>query len=1189
MSNFYYDDEIDYLISQLGVGDAPVNQASRTITMNTYYARRRKQEKYQHEKQREYRERCKLVEKSKRKLNRRGKVAWAESGVGPIDTRQGVQLTSREITSLAERPMYTGDHSMSDATIKETAWDLSRIVERPTLVTSFEWTSSSVKGALLYRGSVPAAVLPIKLARIPFETFQYWSGDVVLRLQVAGSPIVQGIVAMTFVPLVTLSELNSMQDFPSLTINPTVYLYANTNTHAELRIPYNHFQSYLDTDFPADRNTVPREQNLGFVQIYVFDPLIAVGSVTSINCSLFAMLENNQFKVPRLSSSIIVASNRMPHAESGIISSALHSITSVGMSVLNPLMEDLGHTAKNLMTRVSNITPQSLISQSGMKALPSNFVGDAIDQVGGMLEGALGFLGLDNPTIPTEDMRTAVKANGSMNYAVGPEHIEKLAVMPSALSLTMPETFGTVTDEMDVSFLYRKYSYLGSFSIPKTAAVGNIVYSIPMSPFPTLQKIPNTNLPLVPCGDIIQNTVIFPLISYLGLPYRWWTGGLKIKFIVCSSSLHTCKLFVAFNYGVWTPPSSLLDTTSQYGIAIEISQGSNEFEFAIPYVALQPYKEVCRGVFNPSNSMGTMNVAILNPLVAPSTVAESISVNVFIAGSDDFSYEFIAGMNPALPVFPSTAFSGIQQPNQAAMSTHYARDYSVYSDIPIAESGVIAQQTVAPTNVVTTVTDLAVGEDDGTDIQIAPPQVELQVDDHFGITGISLRNIAKKYQLIGQFELKPISNAIGNVWSHARISTEDIFSIPYFGKVPPYTTNTAVGRYTGLLAWMSAMYRQFKGGLRFKMVIETALTGAAAPVVNGIFSSAAVYWTPGATGVKGYVTPAFELTDTVTMMPQTTSYYTTSAGGYFIPIQNTPRLCVLNGRVSNVLEFEMPYSSNYLSTLTYTGAILPNNAAEKFFGLGCLDVVVSGATGDFLLTVYAAFADETRFGTLYKVPKVYVPALFTVGADESLTVNNNYGYGEYRTGNETEDEYDIPYAESGLLSGLLSQVQNIAGLSGSVEEFSSQQPQQSLPPRLGIGRPTPRVDLEDRIGEMSLGTESSQQELIDNGLAKVSSSNTSTPNAPMNPQTGTGRIRRIVPFQTWFARKVRHFVAQNGGVSRADLCKFVGSLTHRFAGQNLDKVLRGTGVYASRDGDMYGVSQFYGRKRNNRRRVGRRT
>jgi hypothetical protein len=1186
-NNYYYDEEIELLISQLGMGDAPVNQASRSVPLDAFYARRRRAAKRERVKVEHYKQRLEQKNKSKMKQQRR-QCLWAESGVGPIDTRQGVQLTSREITSLAERPMYTGDHAMSDATIKETAWDLSRIVERPALVTSFEWTSSSPRGTVMYRGSIPAAILPIKLARIPFETFQYWAGDVVLRLQVAGSPIVQGIIAMTFVPLVTTVELGNMQDFPSLTINPTVYLYANTNTHAELRIPYNHFQSYLDTDFPADRNTVSREQNLGFVQIYVFDPLIAIGSVTSINCSLFSMLENNQFKVPRISSNINVASTRALFAESGIISSALHSLTSVGMSVLNPLMEDLGHTAKNLMTRVSNITPQALINAAGTKALPSNFVGDAIDHVGGMLEGALGFLGLDNPTIPMENMRTAVKANGSMNYAVGPEHIEKLSVMPSALSLTMPETFGTVTDEMDVGYLYRKYSYLGSFSIPKTAAVGNIVYSIPMSPFPTLQKIPNTNFPLVPCGDIIQNTTNFPLISYLGLPYRWWTGGLKIKFIVCSSSLHTCKLFVAFNYGVWTPPTTLLDATSQYGIAIEISQGSNEFEFAIPYVALQPYKEVCRGVFNPSNSMGTMNVAILNPLVAPSTVAESISVNVFIAGSDDFSYEFLAGMNPAHPIYPNTTFNETTQANQAAMKTHYARDYSVYADIPIAESGVLTQQTIAPTNVVTTITDLAVGEDDGHDIQVAPPQLELQVDDHFGITGVSLRNLAKKYQLIGQFPLKPIANAIGNIWSHARISAEDVFSIPYLGKIPPYITPTAVGKYTGLLAWMSAMYRQFKGGLRFKIVIETPLTGTAAPVVNGIFSSASVYWTPGATGPRGTKSVAFDLTDTVTMMPQSASYYTTSAGGYFIPIQNTNRLCVVNGRVSNVLEFEMPYSSNYLSTLTYTGAIIADNAQEKYFGLGSLDIVVSGVTSDFVMTVYAAFADETRFGTLYKVPRTYVPALFTVDASEGLTVNSNFGWGEYRTGNElAADDYDMPYAEAGLLSGLLSQVKDL-GL-GNIDVETPQQTQQVMPPRLGIGRATRQPDPEDCIGEMSLGRESTQQEVIDGRLSQVTNQESSTGNNPMNPQTGTGRTRKTMPFQTWFARKVRHYVAQNGGVSRADLCKFIGSLTHRYAGQNVDKALRGTGVYASRDGDMYGVSQFYGRRRTNRRPLRRRT
>lgn len=241
-----------------GQEDFPVLGAPSRFAHDHYYSRKRKRilAKIRNMEMLEVKQQQR--EKSRAKLARRYGKAESDvfmrdsSYVGPIDTRNGVQLTSREITSLGERPGYTGDHTMSDATIKETPWDLARIVERPTLVSSFLWTVTS--SPILYTGAVPASILPIRLAKIPFDAFQYWRGDVVLRLQVAGSPILQGILCMTFVPLVTKDELDTVSwDLSSLSINPTVYLYANTNTHAELRIPYNHVQSYLTTDFPSIR------------------------------------------------------------------------------------------------------------------------------------------------------------------------------------------------------------------------------------------------------------------------------------------------------------------------------------------------------------------------------------------------------------------------------------------------------------------------------------------------------------------------------------------------------------------------------------------------------------------------------------------------------------------------------------------------------------------------------------------------------------------------------------------------------------------------------------------------------------------------------------------------------------------------------------------------------------------------
>jgi hypothetical protein len=853
----------------------------------------------------------------------------------------------------------------------------------------------------------------------------------------------------------------------------------------------------------------------------------------------------------------------MANAEAGILQSAMSSLSSIGEALIDPVLGDLGVHAKSMMTSVSNIDPKALVAKVASKALPSNFIGDALDMVGGLLDGAVGFLGLDNPTLPTEENRTIVKANGSMNYAVGPEYIEKLAILPSMMSLVTPETFGTVSDEMDTAYLYRKYSYVGRFIISKGDASGTVVWTVPMSPFPTVASDLITGLPLCFVGQLIQDQVYFPLLSYLGLPYRWWTGGLKFKFIVSASSLHTCRLFVAFNYGNWVKPTTLNDATSQYGTAIEVSQGSNEFEFAIPYVATTPYKEVCRGTMSPENSMGLLSVVILNPLIAPTTVADNIAIAVFIAGSDDFSYEYLASINPGIPCYAINPPSDLVSINEAEKTSYFSNNYSPYSTkVAMAESGVITMQTVAPTNVVPTVTDLATGEDDDDDIQVAPPQVKTQVDDHFGITGISLRNLAKKYQLISSFSLvKDGSYPNAPNYTIIPIYLASVLQTPTLVTYGTTISKVPSAPSVGLFNWMSAMYRQFKGGLRFKIIIDSS--GQTTTPVVGEFTNAMVYYFPG----EAPITPVGGVPlDLSTMIPQ---IVTTGMGGVSPDLYNliyTPRLAIMNGRVSNVLEFEMPYGSRFLSTLTFSGN--QSNFDKKEFGWLYL-VVSLPIDGQYTATVYASLADEARFGTLYRVPSVYIPGQFSVstGPPSFLNPESNFGFGTYRfvhVREDRQDSFDMANAESGVYG----------------RTFNNSMGRKKKKPILVSSWNKEMDSGEGSALEMAKSAVTTTvQRAPDGQLANI----------PMNSQTGTGRVRGRVPWKIWFARKVRHYVAQHAGVRRDELMKFVNSISPinkpLATSEALERTLKRCGVYEGRDGD-YGVGGWFRNNKSNRSAVG---
>jgi hypothetical protein len=1001
-TNNYYDEELDSLIKQLetkytGKDYPVVTNKKEVYNCNAKFSRIRKEKKLK--KMYEISNKNKLDLKYRTtSMNdqRRYKVAQAESNVGPIEgARQGVEMMSREVTSLGQRPMYTDDHQLSDATIKEMAWDLSRIMERPTLVGSYAWTPAS---DFLASRNIPLDVIPVKLAQIPFVAFQYWRGDVVLRLQIAGSPLVQGILAMTFIPLCDSKTATDIsKDISSLTINPTVYLYANSNTMAELRIPYNHPLAYIRTKGP--NNDI--QNSLGVVVIYVLEALKAVDAVKQVSVSLFSFMENSEFKVPRLSSLMTFPAT----AESGLLTGALSALTSIGGSMIAPVVSQLTGTAKDKVARKSKRGKGAMIEEFTSKAMPDNFIGDTIDMVGEALGGVLGFMGLDNPTVPVESERTIVKANGSMNYCVGPEHIEKMSLMPQSLPLTTAETFGTVVDEMDMSYLYSKYSYMGRFEINVSDGVAAIVASYPLSPYPTIQNIGGSMTPL---NTEVQYSVYFPLLSYLGLPFRYWTGGLTYKFLVSASSLHTCKLFVSFNYGnpLVEPPTTLQDVTSQYGLAIEISQGSNEFEFTAPYVASTPYKEIFTGVVNENNTMGIMRVSVMNPLVAPPAVAPSISVAVFICGANDFSYELIGGGNNLMPVVDIA--TSAPRPSVENQATRHLRDVSSrhYYRVATVESGVVDEQTVTPMNIAPTITDTT---DYSQEDQVAPPQVEDTVDDHFGITSISVRNMLKRYQYIGDFEM--IKSPINPTTNFCMVTIRDLMHVAKMGLYPGTTSMCPKESSLGMMSWAAAMYRQFKGSLRIKAVLNgNYANSSAVPVVA---TNTNVYWLPGPYPY-GYP-PDYEK-EMILNMPFVAGSGTMINGNdVYTRACTTPKLTILNGVTSNVLEFEIPFSTNKLSTLTYSDTEL---TGVEYYDFGRLYFYtnVPMTNGKTNLSVYVAFGDEARFGTLYRIPKVFVPCNYTIDtALKKLIINGNVGMlMQYPTGASDSLDFEIANAESAV-------------------------------------------------------------------------------------------------------------------------------------------------------------------------------
>lgn len=500
----------------------------------------------------------------------------------------GIRLTTRPPTSVSNRLGYEHEHKDSDKTIQEHGWTLSNMLERFSFINSYQWTATQSSHSVVAKLRIPQDLIVNKISFTPFDTFTYWRGDVELQIQVTATPFHQGMVAAVFIPLTTnnTAVTNIISNFSALSVNQTCYLFANANTAAVMNIPFNSPQHYLNL---ATGGSQSPENALGHLYIVVFNQLqLSASASDTATVSVFSRFLNNEFKVPRLSTtSIAIAQSK---------------------------------TRK---------THHNVIAQIADTVLPDMTVADAIDKAGDFLSTML-----DKPTDVTLQNPAIFQSNGRMNFSRGVEFLDKLSLDPSQIYPVTTETFATHEDEMSYEYLKKKYSYLGSFTFSTTDLPGKVLASFPMNPFPSLLK----------AGQISQ----IPLLSYISIPFCYYKGGFTYKLQIISTSLQTGKIFAAFNFGSYTVPTTLgvNNLTSQYGEAFEINQGSNTIEFSVPYVATTPYKRIpTSNVPSEEDSLGYLNFVVLNSLVAPNNTPTSIVINVFIAGNDDYHVSTLSDGN----------------------------------------------------------------------------------------------------------------------------------------------------------------------------------------------------------------------------------------------------------------------------------------------------------------------------------------------------------------------------------------------------------------------------------------------------------------------------------------------------------------------------------------------------------------
>jgi len=184
-------------------------------------------------------------------------------------------------------------------------------------------------------------------------------------------------------------------------------------------------------------------------------------------------------------------------------------------------------------------------------------------------------------------------------------------------------------DETSVNFVKRQWAFYDEFSWSNSSGLGVQLYK--------------KDLNLGYSQAFASSTTMAP-ITFLSNLFRFYRGGIEIMFKFVKTGFHSGSLAVSCQYGTTSGANILLtDTDPLYRSIIDLQEGT-EFCINFPFMSPADFLETYE-------SFGTFYVHVVNPLICPETVAQSVTVQLYVRGAEDMEFSTIADDNILQPIY----------------------------------------------------------------------------------------------------------------------------------------------------------------------------------------------------------------------------------------------------------------------------------------------------------------------------------------------------------------------------------------------------------------------------------------------------------------------------------------------------------------------------------------------------------
>jgi len=755
---------------------------------------------------------------------------------------------------------------------------------RPVNIVNYTWT---VGGCLNLAFNPWALFFNNKRVINRIANYSMMRCELHLKFVINGNAFYYGRLAAAYLPLhnyddYSFTGLPSSGALTELSQRLHCVMNPTTSQGAEMVLPF--FWSANSVDVVGSTY-----QELGEINLYEVNPLLNTASSTeALTVSVFAWAEKVVLSGPTTRNPLSIVPQAGYHDERDPHSG---SLSAVATAISKSLRE---------LSAIPSIAPL---------AMPSSMVMKGVSKLASSF-------GYSRPNImqPPNIVRTAPCA--SLANVDVPDTVQKLTLDPKQELSVDPRISGVGTqDDLAISSMATREAYLTSFAWNSSQAKGTMLYNMRICPT---------------YFSVDGSKIYFTPVAFAAMPFRYWTGSIKVRFEVVASGFHRGRVLVRYdpqeisNDELNLSYADVVDisTDTDIGYKVGISQPINLLPVRVPgAVSLSNIRSTSVALTTDSDYNGVLGVYVQNELVTSNPGLTSITVNVYVSAGEDFEV-FVPTSAPSLySVEPQAGL----HPTGEEISTEIVKYRDVYPSTS--------------------------NHDDLNKIYI-------------GERVLSLRSLLKRYTLHETSGYGAhIAGGIKEFWTVRN-------AFPYYkGKVAGAVHSTSVlAPYnycnTLLLHLISLCFSGRRGSIRYKFVPRGGLANV--PLT-----------------VPGYsvelLGPSTDFSDVATMVTASAtpsqhasrSVLDNGDSNVFGPLAGS-RGAALSGYDGNpILEFEVPFYSNYRFSPGKNANWTVTPSYVNFGGFQCKYQICTTTSARWAMDHYVAIGEDFQFYFFSGIPALY--------------------------------------------------------------------------------------------------------------------------------------------------------------------------------------------------------------------------